>query len=81
MCYAFVLLIMETTGTAYPAVALEYMAQSYLGTGLQFSDWKSALLYPLKHSADPEAFIVAVMEYLETICPGATIMWKKKHAA
>jgi hypothetical protein len=74
-------LIQELTGTAYPAVALEYLAQSYLGAGLQFSDWKPALLHALKHGADPGALIVAVMEYLETICPEATISWKKKHAA
>ncbi len=40
--------IKEVTGTAHPAVALEYMAQNYLGCGLHFPDWKSALCYRLK---------------------------------
>jgi hypothetical protein len=65
--------IKEVTGTTYNSVALEYMAQSYLGTGLQFSEWKSALQYALKHSTDPGAFLQSVMEYLESICPEATI--------
>ncbi len=77
--------IKEQTGTAYQSVALEYMAQSYLGTGLHFSHWKPAVLYALKHSQDPAAFLVAVMEYLESICPEATInaeiTWKEQSAA
>jgi hypothetical protein len=61
------------TGTPYRSVALEHLAQSYLGTGLQFSDWKSALLYHRKHSSDPATFLHAVLEYQESICPEATI--------
>jgi len=49
------------TGTAYRSVALEHLAQSYLGTGLQFSHWKSALLYHRKHSSDPATFLHAAL--------------------
>jgi hypothetical protein len=63
----------EVTGTPYQAVQLEYMAQDYFGMGLHFSDWKSALLYARNQSTDLGAFLQSVMEYLESICPEATI--------
>ena len=65
--------IKELTGTVHPAVALEYMAQDYFGMGLHFSDWRSALLYARNQSTDLGAFLQSVMEYLESICPEATI--------
>jgi hypothetical protein len=65
--------IRELTGTAYQSVALEYMAQDYLGKGLHFPDWKSGLLYARNQSTDPGEFLQSVMEYLESICPEATI--------
>jgi hypothetical protein len=65
--------IQDMTGTAYPSVALGWMALEYLGAGLRFPDWKASLLYFRKHS-DLEEFLSSVIPYLESICPEATIM-------
>ncbi len=76
--------IQELTGTAYPSVALEYMAQSYLGAGLQFSDPKQALLYARNHSDDPALFAQNWIGIIEKLCPELTInaeITLKEHAA
>src|SRR6266702_7172196 len=43
----------EAASTEVQTVALEYICQNYLAGGLQFKDWKQALLYARKHAHDP----------------------------
>jgi hypothetical protein len=49
--------IKQKTGTAVDTVALEYMAQNYMGSGISFSDAKSALNAEYKKSESPEDFL------------------------
>ena len=49
-----------TVPTEFQTVALEAICQNYLGAGLQFKDWKQALLYARKHAHDTNAPVVPI---------------------
>jgi len=55
--------------TEVNTVALEAIAQSYMGSGISFTDWKPALSYARKHSDDPGAFASDVLELVQKLCP------------
>ena len=55
------------TGTAVDTVALEYMAQSYMGTGIAFPDAKRAMTAEHKKAGDIEAFLSKVGEWCAEI--------------
>jgi hypothetical protein len=54
------------TGTAHDTVALEYMAQSYMGTGI-VPDAQSVLQAEYKKAGDPEIFLDRVHTWVEQI--------------
>jgi hypothetical protein len=59
--------IKKHTGTQFDTVPLEYMAQSYMGSGISFSDAKSALVAEFKKSASEEQFLTKVVGLVEEI--------------
>ncbi len=61
--------IMAESGTGVKSVALEYMAQNYLGAGIQFKNAEQALKYERKHSDDPALFYQKIVAILNAICP------------
>jgi hypothetical protein len=66
--------IKKHTGTQFDTVALEYMAQSYMGTGIAFPDAKSAMTADYKKAGDETTFLTMVAEALtEILGKGVTI--------
>jgi hypothetical protein len=66
--------IKKHTGTKHDTVALEYMAQSYMGTGIAFPDAKSAMTAEYKKAGDETTFLTVVAEALtEILGKGVTI--------
>ena len=63
----------ETVPTEFQTVALEAICQNYLGAGLQFKDWKQALLYARKHAQDSSMFAQQVLAFVEEFCPELVI--------
>ena len=59
--------IKKHTGTAFDTVALEYMAQSYMGKGVTFGDIKSHLDAEYKKAGDTETFLKKMVPILEKI--------------
>jgi hypothetical protein len=59
--------IKSKTGTAVDTVAVEYMAQSYMGSGISFPDAKSALTAAYKKAGTAETFVGKVGEWLSDI--------------
>jgi hypothetical protein len=59
--------IKQHSGTKHDTVALEYMAQSYMGTGLAFPDAKSALTAGYKKAGSLEGFLSHLCDYVEQI--------------
>jgi hypothetical protein len=70
--------IKEESGTAFDAVALEYMAQSCLGGGTQFQNWDQALTYKIKHHEDRLLLLHEVITRLEQLYPDVEIEIKLK---
>jgi hypothetical protein len=66
-------LVKETASTEVQTVALEYICQNYLGAGLQFKNWKQALLHARKHSHDPSMFAQQVLAFVKELCPDLVI--------
>ena len=66
-------LVKETVPTKFQTVALEYICQSYMGSGLAFSDAKQALTYARQISDDPALFFQHWVSVLEDLCPELTI--------
>ncbi len=60
-------LIKEKTGTKFDTVALEYMAQSFMGTGIAFADATSALNAEYKKAGDISTFLERVVAYVQEI--------------
>ncbi len=60
---------MKQVPTAVKTVALEAIAQSYMGTGIAFKKWQDALTYAAKHASDKPMFVGEVVGMLETLCP------------
>src|SRR5262249_17323621 len=65
--------IKDETGTTVDTVALEYLAQSYLGAGIQFQNWDQALTYAIKHEGDRTLFVQQVITRLKELCPDLDI--------
>ena len=65
--------VRATASTKFQTVALEYICQNYLGGGLQFKDWKQALLYARKRAHDPSTFAQQVLAFIEELCPDLVI--------
>ncbi len=61
--------VKEESGTSDDSVALEYLAQDYLGAGVQFKGWDQALTYARKHSDDPALFYQTIVTRLDELCP------------
>jgi hypothetical protein len=60
--------------TEFDTVALEYVAQNYIGGGLQFSTWDQGLTYASKqHSDDPLVFVQKVVTRLKELFPQLNI--------
>ena len=57
----------EKSGTKSDTVALEYIAQSHMGTGIAFKDAPSALQAEYKKAGDPEIFLERVGTWVEQI--------------
>ena len=66
-------LVKETVPTEFQTVALEYICQNYLGAGIQFKDWKQALLYAQKHAQDSSMFVQQALAFIEELCPDLVI--------
>lgn len=62
-----------TINTSVASVALEGICQTYMGDGVAFKDWKSAMMYARKHSDDPALFAGEAISFLEEICPELVI--------
>ena len=60
--------IKEESGTKYQTVALEYLAQSYLGHGIAFKDWRRGLIWARKQSDDPLLLAEQVSAFLSELC-------------
>jgi hypothetical protein len=63
----------ETAPTKFPAVALEYICQNYLGAGIQFQNWNQALTFARKRAHDPSIFAQQVLAFIEELCPDLAI--------
>jgi hypothetical protein len=66
----------QAVPTEFQTVALEAIAQNYLGTGLQFADWKQALRFARKHSDDPATFAQQILSFVEELCPDLVMQTK-----
>lgn len=64
---------MKQVPTEAKTVALEAIAQSYMGTGIAFKKWQDALTYFAKHSSAKMSFAQDVIEHLEKVCPEIVI--------
>jgi hypothetical protein len=63
----------EAVSTKFQTVALEAIAQNYLGAGIQFKDWKQALLYARKHAHEPSIFVEQALAFVQELCPDLVI--------
>jgi thiamine biosynthesis lipoprotein ApbE len=59
----------QKSGTKFDTVALEYIVQEFMGTGLSFSTLKAALVAEHKKSADDAEYLATVMSLLEEQLP------------
>jgi hypothetical protein len=59
--------IKKYTGTSVDTVALEYMAQSYMGSGISFKDLKAAMVAERKKSSSVEEFVEKATALMEEI--------------
>jgi hypothetical protein len=58
----------EKSGTKFDAVALEFISQQFMDTGIAFPNFKSALIAERKKSADDE-YLATVVGLLEEQLP------------
>jgi hypothetical protein len=63
----------KQTGSEVNTVALEALAQAYMGVGIQFKTWQEAMVYARRHSDDSATFIQDVITHLESLCPEVVI--------
>jgi hypothetical protein len=59
--------IKKHTGTAFDTVALEYMAISYMGTGVTYGDITSHLNAEYKKAGETETFLKKITAIIEKI--------------
>jgi hypothetical protein len=59
----------EAASTQFQTVALEAIAQAYMGTGIAFKDWRQALAFRRKQTQDVATFAQEVLMFLEELCP------------
>ncbi len=71
----------EETGSAFEAVNLEAICQNFMGGGLMFANWPSALTYAEKHAEDKAAFYWAVRDLLDSLCPTVSTEFKGQEPA
>jgi hypothetical protein len=57
----------EKSGTAHDTVALELIAQQFMGTGLAFEDLESAMAAEYKKAGDLDEFLTKVATHVEEI--------------
>ena len=57
----------EKSGTASDTVALEYVCQEVMGSGLSFSDAKSAMTAEYKKTGDLDEFLTKLATHVEEI--------------
>jgi len=62
----------KETGTDVKSVALEAIAQNYMGSGISFADWRQALAFARKHM-DTTKFATEVIAEVEKLCPELVI--------
>jgi hypothetical protein len=55
------------SGTKFDSVALEYICQEVMGSGLSYSDAKSALTAEYKKTGDLDQFLAKVATHVEEI--------------
>jgi hypothetical protein len=63
----------EETGSAVEASNLEAICQSFLGSGLMFSDVEQAMTYAAKRADDPPVFVQKLVTTLEQLFPQLNI--------
>ena len=63
----------EETGSAFDAVNLEAVFQSYLGAGFMFADVEHAMAHAAKHADDPQAFVEKQVAKLKHLFPQLNI--------
>ena len=63
----------KSTGTRFDTVALEAIAQSYMGMGLVFKNYDQALSYAMKQTHDPLTLAHKVIGCLRELFPELVI--------
>jgi hypothetical protein len=70
--------VKEKTGTAVDTVALEFICQQYMGTGIAFADAKQALTAERKKAGSDAKFVAKLIGWVEELAPSVTFQYELK---